>query len=39
MSIPYLIGIAKSKGKVKLLLNIEKVLTATELTDISRLLN
>jgi purine-binding chemotaxis protein CheW len=39
VSIPYLIGIAKSKGKVKLLLNIEKVLTTTELTDISKLLN
>lgn len=39
VSIPYLIGIAKSKGKVKLLLNIEKVLTTSELTDISRLLS
>ena len=39
VSIPYLIGIAKSKGKVKLLLNIEKVLTTSELTDISKLLN
>ncbi len=39
VSIPYLIGIAKSKGKVKLLLNIEKVLTTSELTDIGKLLN
>ena len=39
ISIPYLVGIAKCKGKVKLLLNIEKVLTTSELTDISTLLN
>jgi len=39
VNIPYLIGIAKSKGKVKLLLNIEKVLTTSELTDLGKLLN
>ena len=39
VSIPYLIGIAKSKGKVKLLLNIEKVLTTSELTEIGSLIN
>ncbi|HXJ38551.1 MAG TPA: chemotaxis protein CheW [Bryobacteraceae bacterium] len=39
VSIPYLIGIAKSKGKVKLLLNIEKVLTTSELTDLGQLLS
>lgn len=39
VTIPYLIGIAKSKGKVKLLLNIEKVLTASELTDLGRFVN
>ena len=39
VSIPYLIGIAKSKGKVKLLLNIEKVLTTSELTDLGQLIN
>jgi purine-binding chemotaxis protein CheW len=39
VNIPYLIGIAKSKGKVKLLLNIEKVLTTSELTDIGKMLN
>jgi purine-binding chemotaxis protein CheW len=39
ISIPYLIGIAKSKGTVKLLLNIEQVLTASELTGIGQLVN
>jgi purine-binding chemotaxis protein CheW len=39
VNIPYLIGIAKSKGKVKLLLNIEKVLTTSEMTDLGKLLN
>jgi purine-binding chemotaxis protein CheW len=39
VSIPYLIGIAKSKGKVKLLLDIEKVLTTSELTDLGKLVN
>lgn len=39
VSIPYLIGIAKCKGKVKLLLNIEKVLTTSELTDLGKLLS
>src|SRR5579863_3488275 len=39
VSVPYLIGIAKSKGKVKLLLNIEKVLTTSELTDLGKLVN
>jgi purine-binding chemotaxis protein CheW len=39
VNIPYLIGIAKSKGKVKLLLNIEKVLTTSEVTDLGKLLN
>jgi purine-binding chemotaxis protein CheW len=32
VAIPYLLGIAKCKGKVKLLLDIEKVLHAAELT-------
>jgi purine-binding chemotaxis protein CheW len=39
ISIPYLIGVAKSKGKVKLLLNIEKALTTSELADLHKLLN
>lgn len=39
VSIPYLIGIAKSKGKVKLLLDIEKVLTTSELTDLGQFIN
>jgi purine-binding chemotaxis protein CheW len=39
ISVPYLIGIAKSKGTVKLLLNIEQVLTASELTGIGQLVN
>jgi purine-binding chemotaxis protein CheW len=39
VNIPYLIGIAKTKGKVKLLLNIEKVLTTTEMTDLGQLIN
>jgi purine-binding chemotaxis protein CheW len=39
ISIPYLIGVAKSKGTVKLLLNIEQVLTASELTGIGQLIN
>jgi len=39
ISIPYLIGIAKSKGTGKLLLNIEQVLTASELTGIGQLVN
>lgn len=39
VNIPYLIGIAKSKGKVKLLLNIEKVLTTSELTDLGQLIH
>jgi purine-binding chemotaxis protein CheW len=39
VSIPYLIGVAKSKGKVKLLLNIEKVLTTSEMTDLGKILN
>ena len=38
VNIPYLIGIA-SKGKVKLLLNIEKVLTVSEVTELGKLLN
>jgi purine-binding chemotaxis protein CheW len=39
VTIPYLLGIAKSKGKVKLLLDIEKVLHATELTRLGGLVN
>jgi len=39
VGIPYLIGIAKSKGKVKLLLNIEKALTASEVADLAKILN
>jgi purine-binding chemotaxis protein CheW len=39
VSIPYLLGIAKSKGKVKMLLDIEKVLSTTEITSLGGLLN
>ena len=39
VSIPYLIGIAKSKGKVKLLLNIEKALATSEVTGLGQLIN
>ncbi len=35
--IPYLLGIAKNKGKVKILLDIEKVIHATELTGLGQL--
>lgn len=34
VSIPYLIGIAKTKGAVKLLLDVERVLSASELTHL-----
>jgi purine-binding chemotaxis protein CheW len=37
VAIPYLLGIAKCKGKVKLLLDIEKVLHTAELTRIGSL--
>jgi purine-binding chemotaxis protein CheW len=39
VSIPYLIGIAKTKGGVKLLLNIERVLTASDVSGIRRLIS
>lgn len=39
VTIPYLLGIAKSKGKVKILLDIEKVLNAGEITGLSNLVN
>jgi purine-binding chemotaxis protein CheW len=39
VNIPYLIGIAKSKGSVKLLLNIEQVLTAAEISGLGQLIN
>jgi purine-binding chemotaxis protein CheW len=39
VTIPYLLGIAKSKGKVKMLLDIEKALTATELQLVTAPLN
>jgi purine-binding chemotaxis protein CheW len=39
VTIPYLLGIAKSKGNVTILLDIEKVLTTGELTNLGNLLN
>ncbi len=39
VTIPYLLGIAKSKGKVKILLDIEKVLNAGEITGLDALVN
>jgi purine-binding chemotaxis protein CheW len=39
VSIPYLIGIAKTRGGVKLLLNIERVLTASDVSGIGHLLS
>jgi hypothetical protein len=39
VNIPYLIGIAKNKGNVKLLLNIEQVLTAAEISGLGQLIN
>ena len=39
VTIPYLLGIAKSKGNVTILLDIDKVLTAHELAGIGNLLN
>ena len=38
VSIPYLLGIAKCKGKVKILLDIDKVLTAHELNGLDKLI-
>ena len=37
VAIPYLLGIAKCKGKVKLLLDIEKVLHTTDLAGLQKL--
>jgi len=39
VTIPYLLGIAKSKGKVKILLDIEKVLNTSELAGLGGLLH
>ena len=39
VSIPYLLGIAKCKGKVKILLDIDKVLTTNELTGLDKLIS
>jgi purine-binding chemotaxis protein CheW len=39
VAIPYLLGIAKCKGKVKLLLDIEKVLHATDLLRLEKLVH
>jgi len=39
VAIPYLLGIAKCKGKVKLLLDIQKVLHATELAGLQKLVH
>ena len=39
VTIPYILGIAKSKGKVTILLDIEKVLNTTELTGIGSLIH
>ena len=38
VAIPYLLGIAKCKGKVKILLDIDKVLTTNELTGLDKLM-
>lgn len=38
VTLPYLLGLAKSKGKVKILLDIDKVLTATELSGLGEVL-
>jgi len=39
VAIPYLLGIAKVKGKVKILLDIDKVLTSHELTGLDKLIS
>lgn len=39
VAIPYVLGIAKGKGKVKILLDVEKALTTTELQDLSQLVH
>ncbi len=39
VTIPYLLGIAKSKGKVKILLDIEKVLNTAEITGLGSLVH
>jgi len=39
VAIPYLLGIAKCKGKVKILLDIDKVLTTNELTGLDKLIS
>jgi purine-binding chemotaxis protein CheW len=38
VAIPYILGIAKSKGKVKILLDIDKVLSASEITGLGGLI-
>ena len=39
VTIPYLLGIAKSKGNVTILLDIDKVLNSSELTGLGNVLN
>jgi purine-binding chemotaxis protein CheW len=39
VEIPYLLGIAKCKGKVKILLDIDKVLSTRELTGLDKLIS
>ncbi len=39
VTIPYILGIAKTKGKVTILLDIEKVLNTSELTSLGSLLH
>ena len=39
VAIPYLLGIAKSKGNVTILLDIDKVLNSSELTGLGNVLN
>jgi purine-binding chemotaxis protein CheW len=36
---PYLLGMAKTKGKVKILLEIDQVLTSSELSGLERVIN
>jgi purine-binding chemotaxis protein CheW len=38
VSLPYLLGIAKVKGAVKILLNIDEVLSTTEVQDLEAVL-
>ncbi len=38
VTVPYLLGLAKTKGKVKILLDIDKVLTSSELSGLGNVL-